>query len=125
MVADICDEEELHTGLRREGMYGAVTGFALKVSLAITALSGGILLEMSGYNAATAEAVGSVPMDVIFKLRTLYIGVQAAALVVAIVLFYFYPLDRARAENVRRQLDQHRRGESPSPQNPSLAVSII
>jgi GPH family glycoside/pentoside/hexuronide:cation symporter len=51
MVADICDEDELKSGLRREGMFGAVNGFALKAALALTALIGGILLQYSGFSA--------------------------------------------------------------------------
>ncbi|MEA2069483.1 MAG: MFS transporter, partial [Verrucomicrobiota bacterium] len=51
MVADVCDEDELKTGLRREGMFGAVNGFALKAALAVTALIGGFLLQFSGFDA--------------------------------------------------------------------------
>ncbi|RKZ06301.1 hypothetical protein DRQ05_05005, partial [bacterium] len=45
------DEDELKTGLRREGMFGAVNGFALKAALSLTALIGGILLQFSGFDA--------------------------------------------------------------------------
>ncbi|QHI69147.1 MFS transporter [Tichowtungia aerotolerans] len=55
MVADICDEDELKTGLRREGMFGAVNGFALKAALGLTALIGAFLLENSGFNAETVD----------------------------------------------------------------------
>jgi GPH family glycoside/pentoside/hexuronide:cation symporter len=109
MVADICDEDELQTGLRREGMYGAVTSLALQISLAVTALTGGLSLKLSGYDAATAEATGSVALDVILRLKTLFIGVQCAALMVAIAMFVFYPITRARAEETRRILDVRRR----------------
>jgi len=51
MVADVCDEDELKTGLRREGMFGAVNGFALKAALSLTALIGGVLLQFSGFDA--------------------------------------------------------------------------
>ena len=51
MVADVCDEDELKTGLRREGMFGAVNGFAFKAALALTALIGGFLLQFSGFDA--------------------------------------------------------------------------
>jgi GPH family glycoside/pentoside/hexuronide:cation symporter len=50
MVADICDEDELKTGLRREGMFGAVNGFALKAALSVTALIGGVLLQYTGFS---------------------------------------------------------------------------
>ena len=51
MVADVCDEDELKTGLRREGMFGAVNGFALKAALSVTALIGGVLLTFTGFDA--------------------------------------------------------------------------
>lgn len=56
MVADICDEDELKSGLRREGMFGAVNGFALKAALALTALIGGVLLQFSGFDAEAQQA---------------------------------------------------------------------
>jgi GPH family glycoside/pentoside/hexuronide:cation symporter len=55
MVADICDEDELKTGLRREGLFGAVNGFALKAALSLTALIGAFLLQSSGFNAQTVD----------------------------------------------------------------------
>ncbi len=51
MVADVCDEDELKSGLRREGMFGAVNGFALKAALSVTAMIGGILLTVTGFDA--------------------------------------------------------------------------
>lgn len=51
MVADVCDEDELKSGLRREGMFGAVNGFALKAALSATALIGGMLLTVTGFDA--------------------------------------------------------------------------
>jgi GPH family glycoside/pentoside/hexuronide:cation symporter len=115
MVADVCDEDELRTGLRREGVYGAVTGFALKASLAVTALSGGIVLKMSGYDAVSAEKAGWVAMEVIRRLEAMFIGIQCAALLAAIVLFLFYPLTRQRAERTREILDQRRRDRLENP----------
>jgi GPH family glycoside/pentoside/hexuronide:cation symporter len=55
MVADVCDEDELKTGLRREGMFGAVNGFALKAALSVTAMIGGILLTITGFNAEAID----------------------------------------------------------------------
>ncbi len=40
MTADICDEDELVTGLRREGAYVAVGGFFGKVAQVATLLLG-------------------------------------------------------------------------------------
>ncbi len=49
MTADICDEDELVTGLRREGAYVAVAGFFGKVAQVTTLLLGGALPRMAGY----------------------------------------------------------------------------
>lgn len=111
MVADICDEDELKTGLRREGVYGAVTGFALKISLAITALTGGILLKMSGYDAKSAEEAGAVAVDVALKMKTLFVSIQCVALFLTIIMFCYYPITRARAAETRRILDERHQGK--------------
>ena len=112
MVADICDEDELNTGLRREGVYSAVTALFLKLGIALTALLGGLLLSLSGYVADVAEKTGSVPPDVLFRIRLFYFGVQGVAFAIAAILFSFYPITRARAEETRRILDERHRLKS-------------
>lgn len=56
MVADVCDEDELTSGRRREGMFGAVSAFAVKSALAMTALIGGWVLSVSDFDAEAIEA---------------------------------------------------------------------
>ncbi|OHB55768.1 MAG: hypothetical protein A2Y07_10595 [Planctomycetes bacterium GWF2_50_10] len=106
MVADICDEDELETGLRREGVYGAVNGLALKGALALTTLVGGVLLVWSGYDATSAESAGIVNSNVLFKMRALFVIGQIAALLIGIIVFMFYPITKQKAESTRKILDQ-------------------
>jgi len=105
MVADICDVDEVETGLRREGMYGAVTGFAQKIAISVTALAGGILLAVSGFDAKTASFFGNISPDILFKMKYFFVAVQASGLLLAAVAFVFYPISRARAAEVRNILD--------------------
>jgi GPH family glycoside/pentoside/hexuronide:cation symporter len=109
MVADICDEDEIETGLRREGVYGAVNGLAFKGAWALSALAGGIFLKMSGYEAINVEKLGLAAPSVMLKMRLLFIIVQCVSLIVAMVLFLFYPITRNRAEKTRRVLDDRHR----------------
>jgi GPH family glycoside/pentoside/hexuronide:cation symporter len=109
MVADICDEDELKTGLRREGVYGAVNGLALKGALALTAVAGGVMLKFSGYDPKVAESVGSVPIEIAMKMKALMIGGQTTVLVFAIVIFLFYPITKKRSEETRQILDERHR----------------
>jgi GPH family glycoside/pentoside/hexuronide:cation symporter len=106
MVADVCDEDELKTGLRREGVYGAVNGLAQKGALALTAVAGGALLNLSGYDPKAAESVGSVSIAIALRMKTLMVGGQAIALIFAIVIFLFYPITRQRAQETRKILDE-------------------
>jgi Na+/melibiose symporter-like transporter len=42
-------------------------------------------------------------------MRAMLIGIQFVALVIAIIILWFYPLTRSRSEATRRELDQRRR----------------
>jgi glycoside/pentoside/hexuronide:cation symporter, GPH family len=108
MVADICDEDELVTGLRREGAYVAVGGFFGKVAQVGTLLLAGALPRMAGY------VDTSVPPTVteLQVMRAMLIGIQFVAVLVAIAIIWFYPLTRSRSEATRRLLDQRRRREA-------------
>jgi len=108
MTADVCDEDELETGLRREGLYGSVVSFTLKAALAVCAITGGLVLTFSGYDTEVANETGMVAGSVIFKMRLLLVLVQAIPLSFAAAIFYFYPITRARAEETRQKLEARR-----------------
>jgi glycoside/pentoside/hexuronide:cation symporter, GPH family len=105
MIADICDEDELVTGMRREGAYVAVGGFFGKAAQVGTLLLAGALPRMAGYTDT------SVPPEQteLHMMRAMLIGIQFVAIVIAIVILWFYPLTRSRSEAIRHLLDQRRR----------------
>jgi GPH family glycoside/pentoside/hexuronide:cation symporter len=105
MTADICDEDELVTGLRREGAFVAVGGFFGKVAQVATLLLAGALPRMAGY------VDTSVPPTLreLKVMRAILIGVQFVAILAAITIIWFYPLTRSRSEATRRLLDERRR----------------
>ncbi|HEY5705603.1 MAG TPA: MFS transporter [Terrimicrobiaceae bacterium] len=108
MMADICDEDELVTGLRREGAYVAVGGFFGKAAQVATLLLAGALPRMAGY------VDTSVPPELseLKAMRAMLIGIQFVAILVAIIIVWFYPLTRSRSEATRRQLEERRRQEA-------------
>lgn len=105
MTADVCDEDELATGLRREGMYGAVKSLALKAGVALTGLTGGLALRLAGVR----DAASGVPPEVAATLKTLYLVIQLAGLALGLAVFWFYPISRARSEQTRRMLEARQR----------------
>ncbi len=112
MTADVCDEDELISGRRREGMFSAVQGFARKMAVALTVLFGGYLLEFVGFDAAKAELAGGVSPEVNQRMLLVLIFCQGGGLVLAIIGFLFFPITRARAEETAAKLRARRGGSS-------------
>ncbi len=107
MVADVCDEDELKTGQRREGMFGSVMSFTQKLALAFTTLIGGALINLAGFDVDTANAAG-IPLEVGVRMKSLVLAFQSAGLIGAMIIFAFYPITRKRAEETRRLLDERK-----------------
>jgi GPH family glycoside/pentoside/hexuronide:cation symporter len=104
MTADVCDEDELRTGLRREGMFGAVKSLALKAGVALTGLTGGLVIKLAG----ASDAAQGVSPEVAQTLKTLFVSIQTIGLIAGILVFVFYPISRAKSEETRRMLDQRK-----------------
>ncbi|NDB95857.1 MAG: MFS transporter, partial [Verrucomicrobia bacterium] len=58
MTADVCDDDELRSGRRREGMFSAVKSFALKAAQGLTFGLGGYMATVAGFDPATVEQSG-------------------------------------------------------------------
>jgi len=105
MVADVCDDDELQTGRRREGMFSSVKGFALKAAQGLTFGLGGYMATAAGYDQHSVDASG-LDEGTAVKEKALLIGFQALGLVIAIVLMWLYPISRERAEATQRKLEE-------------------
>ena len=105
MIADVCDVDQLRTGKRREGMFGASYSVVEKLSFGFASTLGGLLLVVVGYDSAGAIA-GHVPAEVIGRMKAIFVFAQCASLLVAVAIMARYPLTRAGAGEVRRLLDE-------------------
>ena len=101
MTADVCDEDELATGMRREGAYSAVNGFVGKLMQIVYTLTGNILPWIAGYTSTQMELTETL----LLKMKWLMIGIQFTGVAVALIAFWFYPISRARSEETRRILN--------------------
>ena len=99
-AADICDEDELNTGHRREGLYSAVFALVYKTAIGIVALGSGALLAWAG-------VVGQETMlseDTLLKVRTAYLFIPVIFLSLAVLSMWRYPLTRERVSEIQSQL---------------------
>jgi GPH family glycoside/pentoside/hexuronide:cation symporter len=99
-IADICDEDELKTGFRREGMFSAVFGFVVKMAFTLIALLLGYLLNFIGYEAGA----DSMALETIYRLRLFLALFPAGCLMVAALIFSRYPLTRGRVMEIQEKI---------------------
>ncbi|QHI68274.1 MFS transporter [Tichowtungia aerotolerans] len=109
MVGDVCEEDELKTGLRREGMFSSIGGFSRKMAVAVAAIITGNILKWIGFDAEVAATSG-VPENVLGLLKISFVGGQVIVLGLGLLLISFYPITRERALETQRLLKE-RRGE--------------
>lgn len=107
MTADVCDLDELENGMpRKEGTFGAIYWWMVKLGQAIALVLGGLVLEMVGFdqNAATQT------VETMTNLRIADIVIPAATAALAIWVMYSYDLTEERAREIQETLVE-RRGE--------------
>lgn len=105
MIADICDQDELEHGARREGIFGAMHGWVGKTAAGLAIFGSLGTLNLVGFDAAKGAA-----QDPEALLRIRYILVVATTLpaLLAIAVLRFYPLNEARMTEIRAALEKRR-----------------
>jgi len=111
MVADVCDLDELQTGQRREGMFGAVFWWVVKLGMALALALSGYALNFTGFDVALG---GAQSAQTLFLMRLLDVGVPALTSLLAIILVAFYPLTESAAREVRTKLEARRGRPAPA-----------
>ncbi|MGD0597024.1 MAG: MFS transporter [Sedimentisphaerales bacterium] len=105
MMADICDDDELRYGKRREGMFGGAFSFLEKTAWSLSAVFSGLTLWLSGYH---SELGGNQSPETFTIMRLFLAGAPAITAVFAILAIRFYPITAERAAETRRILEERR-----------------
>ncbi|MEN6384506.1 MAG: MFS transporter [Phycisphaerales bacterium] len=100
MIADICDEDELMTGKRREGSYQAVYNWWWKIGMSGAFFVSGFLLKSTGFNEKLAVQSDST----LLWLRIWEIGLPSIMCIVSVLLLVKYPLTEQRAYEIKHLL---------------------
>ncbi|VGO18362.1 MFS transporter [Pontiella sulfatireligans] len=105
LVADICDEDELKTGCRREGSYTSVLQLAITLGFSIAYLLSNIVLEQTGFDARLGSAQSASALTL---MRGIYILLPPIAMIGMFWIISRYQLDEARCHAIRLELEQRR-----------------
>jgi GPH family glycoside/pentoside/hexuronide:cation symporter len=105
MIADVVDADELQTHERREGMYGSIFWWVVKLGMAAALAGGGYLLNATGFDVALE---GNQAERTITLMRLFDAFVPAIASGIAIWIIASFSITEESAYEVRLKLEQRR-----------------
>jgi Na+/melibiose symporter-like transporter len=108
IAADVIDVDTLESGEQRSGLFFAVWGMVIKLSLALGVVLATTLPALLGYEPA-AEVV---PPDVQERLMLVYGLVPAALMGVGSLFLRHFPITRERHDAVRAELEARTRAQA-------------
>lgn len=107
MTADVCDLDELNNGMpRKEGTFGAIYWWMVKLGQGLALVLGGLVLKLVGFDQNTAVQTA----ETLTRLRIADIIVPAFTAGLAIVVMLKYDLTEEKAREIKEELVK-RRGE--------------
>ncbi len=106
LISDVIDEDELTSGVRREGMFFGFNAFITRGAIAMEAASIGGVFVLTGYDPYVMHQTASF----IFGLRSLISVLPVVALAAAFVIMMFYPLTSARLAEIKKKVELLRSG---------------
>ena len=102
MTADVIDLDELKTGLRREGTFGAIYWWMVKFGFAIAGGLSGVIMSSVGFD----SGVTVQPEGAIDGLRLSFSGIPILGTVIAMLVMRNYSVTEESAGIVRAELDK-------------------
>ena len=104
MTADVCDLDELNTGKRREGIFGAIYWWMVKFGFAIAGLLSGAIMTLVGFDPQAASQSDAA----ITGLRIFYSGMPIAGTFIALLVMRNYDVTEARSHEIRAEIERRK-----------------
>ena len=99
----LIDEVETHE--RREGMFGSIYWWVVKLGMAAALAISGLLLNATGFDVALA---GDQAVSTITQMRIFDAMIPFISSAIAIWMIALYPITEQKAHEVREQFEQRR-----------------
>ena len=105
MTADVIDVDELNSGKRREGIFGAIYWWMVKVGYAIAGALSGLIIWLVGFNSdlSTLDQQGAVD-----GLHAFFCFFPTLGTFAAMYIMRDYNIDEDRANEIRAELEKHK-----------------
>jgi Na+/melibiose symporter and related transporters len=105
MMGDTCDLDEMNCGQRREGMFGAIYWWLIKLGTSLAFALSGYVLNATGFNVALGAQQSA---ETLLKLRLYDIGLPIFTTLLAILAIAFYNLNEEKVLGMRSELEKRR-----------------
>jgi GPH family glycoside/pentoside/hexuronide:cation symporter len=103
MTSDVIDLDELNTGKRREGIFGAIYWWMVKFGFAIAGGLSGVILTIVGFKEGVA---GTEQQEAITGLRIFFSGLPILGTLIAMYVMRDYDVTEEKALEVRAAIDR-------------------
>ncbi|MFX1593054.1 MAG: MFS transporter [Promethearchaeota archaeon] len=100
IIADVIDEDELKTGVRREGTFFGVTNFFMRLSMVVSVLSVSLVFVSTGWETWTPNP----DFDILLGIRLLMVLFPIIAIVLTLICLYFYPFTKSKVEEIKLKI---------------------
>jgi glycoside/pentoside/hexuronide:cation symporter, GPH family len=112
MLPDVIELDEIQTGQRREGIFYSLAVFVQKICLGLAVALMLESLGWAGYLKPTATNLVPIQPDAVLQIIRFFIApVPAIALVLGLVLTYFYPITREMHAEMLLKLKEREKGQ--------------
>ena len=101
MTADVIDLDELNTGKRREGIFGAIYWWMVKFGFGIAGGLSGVIFSVIGWESGGATQ----SEEALFGLRLFFSGLPILGTLIAIYIMWDYDLSEEKAGEIRAKLE--------------------
>ncbi len=105
MTADVIDVDELNSGLRREGVFGAIYWWMVKVGFAIAGALSGVIISVVGFDADLATTQQQTAVD---GLHAFFCFFPMAGTLLAMFIMRNYSLNEERSEEIKVKLEKRK-----------------
>jgi GPH family glycoside/pentoside/hexuronide:cation symporter len=107
MTSDVIDLDELNTGKRREGIFGAIYWWMVKFGFAIAGGLSGVIISIVGFK----EGVPGVEQeDAITGLRAFFSGLPIMGTLIAMYVMRDYDVTEERSHEIRAAINRKKEG---------------
>lgn len=109
MISDVCDYDELTTHQRREGVFGAIYWWMVKIGMSLAGLLTGVLLKVSKFDLALGSGQEE---KTLFLLRVFDVGIPVITSALALWIIAKYTITENKAYEIRAELESRRTKKS-------------